>query len=92
MQQRIRLERMAYLTFTVVSFLTVGCLVMGAAGFAAVLQLTPRLIGISHPQSHSSTILQLSVCCKPNTESCTVAPFCPYGPKCLNERVGEIAQ
>ena len=65
---------------------------MGAAGSAAVLQLTPRVIEIS-PQSHSSfTILQLSDCCKPNTESCTIGPLCSYGPKYLNERVGKIAQ
>ena len=56
MQQRIRLGRMAYLTITDVSFLTVGCLVMGAAGSAAILQLTPRVMGSlirspSHPQS-----------------------------------------
>ena len=66
---------------------------MGAAGFAAVFQLTPRAIEIPPPQSHSSfTILQLFDCCKPNTESCTIGPFCSYGPKYLNEQVGEIAQ
>ena len=59
---------MAYLISAAVSFLTVGCLVMGAAGSAAILQLDTPRYGISHSQSHSSLIHNPSIVCLPQAE------------------------